>query len=115
MPALSSRSYDGAALSDSGSSLANRVAMNIVIWMGAGALIGWLTWSLLKANRERGLFVSIIIGVVGAFLGGYGLAPLFANGVAMPGEFSPLAFALAVATATGGLAVSDMVYQRLGI
>ena len=89
--------------------------MNIMIWMAAGALIGWLAWALLKANRERGVFVSVIIGIVGAFLGGYGLAPLFANSIVTSGEFSPFAFALAVATSIGSLAVSDMAYQRLGI
>ena len=89
--------------------------MNIVIWMTSGALIGWLAWALLKANCERGVFVSVIIGIVGAFLGGYGLAPLFANGIVTAGEFSPFAFALAVATSIGCLAVSDMAYQRLGI
>ncbi|MDB5924167.1 MAG: GlsB/YeaQ/YmgE family stress response rane protein [Betaproteobacteria bacterium] len=89
--------------------------MNIVIWMTAGALIGWSSWAFLKANRERGAFVSVIIGIVGAFLGGYGLAPLFANGIVTSGEFNPFAFALALATSIGCLAVSDMAYQQLGI
>jgi uncharacterized membrane protein YeaQ/YmgE (transglycosylase-associated protein family) len=89
--------------------------MNILLWMVAGGILGWLAWKLLKANKERGVLVSVNIGVVGAFFGGYGLAPLFANGALTPGEFSPFAFVLACASAIGCLAISDMAYQRLRI
>ena len=50
--------------------------MNVVAWMLAGTVIGWIGFSHLRFNPKRGLVVSIIIGIAGGLLGGAWLTPL---------------------------------------
>lgn len=43
--------------------------MGLIIWLVLGALVGWLASKIM--GREEGLLMSIIIGVVGSFLGSF--------------------------------------------
>lgn len=45
--------------------------MNIILWIVFGALAGWIASLIMKTNREQGLLTDIIVGIVGAFLGGF--------------------------------------------
>lgn len=45
--------------------------MNIILWIIMGALAGWIASLIMKTNREQGLLTDIIVGIVGAFLGGF--------------------------------------------
>ena len=35
-----------------------------------GALAGWLASIVMKTNKKQGCFLDIVVGIVGAFLGG---------------------------------------------
>jgi len=52
--------------------------MNIIIYLVAAAVIGWVA-SLIMKDRN-GLLVNIILAVIGAFLAGWFLSPLFGVG-----------------------------------
>lgn len=43
--------------------------MSVVVLLVLGGLVGWLAAKLL--GREEGLLASIVIGVVGSFIGGF--------------------------------------------
>lgn len=88
--------------------------MNVVLWILAGGLVGWVGCSALHVNAARGLVVAAIIGIVGAFFGGHVLAPIFNGAVVEPGAFSPFALLIACATAIGCTVISDMMYDRFG-
>jgi len=88
--------------------------MNVVLWLLAGGAVGWVACSALDVNAGRGLVVSAIIGVVGAFFGGHVLAPILNGATLVPGDFSPFALLMAAATAVGAVVVSDMMYERFG-
>ena len=45
--------------------------MNILLWIVFGAVAGWLASVVMKTNRAQGTLVDIVVGVVGAFLGGF--------------------------------------------
>jgi uncharacterized membrane protein YeaQ/YmgE (transglycosylase-associated protein family) len=49
--------------------------MNTIIWLIAGAFVGWLASVIMSTNRRQGLVIDIMAGLVGAFLAGYFLAP----------------------------------------
>jgi len=49
--------------------------MNIIIYLVAAAVIGWIASEIMRDRAN--LLVNIIVGVVGAFLAGYFLSPLF--------------------------------------
>ncbi len=45
--------------------------MNIILWIVMGALAGWIASLIMKTSGEQGLLTDIIVGIVGAFLGGF--------------------------------------------
>ena len=51
--------------------------INFLIWIIAGGFIGWLASLIMRTNSRQGTITDIIVGIVGAFLGGYFLTPLF--------------------------------------
>lgn len=52
--------------------------MNILIYLIAAAVIGWIATSIMHDNSN--LLMNIIIAVIGAFLAGWFLSPLFGIG-----------------------------------
>lgn len=52
--------------------------MNILIYLVAAAVIGWLASEIM--HDRSSLLINIIVAVVGAFLAGYFLSPLFGVG-----------------------------------
>ncbi len=45
--------------------------MNIILWIIFGAIAGWLASLIMKTNREQGFVLDMVVGIVGAFLGGF--------------------------------------------
>jgi uncharacterized membrane protein YeaQ/YmgE (transglycosylase-associated protein family) len=86
--------------------------MNLLIWLLAGAAIGWIACSVLNLNAARGLVVSAIIGSIGAYFGGRILAPVFVNGADEAGGFSLLALLIASASAYVVIRIADLLYRR---
>ena len=62
--------------------------INFIIWIIVGALIGWVASIIMRTNSRQGLIADIIVGIVGAFVGGYFLSPLFNVGTINEGNFS---------------------------
>jgi uncharacterized membrane protein YeaQ/YmgE (transglycosylase-associated protein family) len=48
--------------------------MNVIIWLVVGGLIGWAASTLMR-TRE-GILLNVVVGIVGAALGGWFLSPL---------------------------------------
>jgi uncharacterized membrane protein YeaQ/YmgE (transglycosylase-associated protein family) len=89
--------------------------MNIAMWILAGGLLGWLAYAHLKANEERGMIFSIIIGMVGGFFGGNVIAPMLGVVTDTPNIFSPFALFVAAASAVACLAVGNLLSKRYGV
>ena len=51
--------------------------MNLIIYLIAGAIVGYVASRIMHTNGQQGLILDIVVGVVGAFLAGYFLTPLF--------------------------------------
>ncbi|OJX43819.1 MAG: transglycosylase [Chloroflexi bacterium 44-23] len=52
--------------------------MNILIYLIVAAVIGWVATELM--HDRSSLLINIIIAIIGAFLAGYFLSPLFGVG-----------------------------------
>lgn len=57
--------------------------MGIILWIIFGALVGWIASLIMKTNEEQGALANIIVGIIGAFIGG-ALSSLF-NGPGVTG------------------------------
>lgn len=64
--------------------------MNLIIWLVVGGLIGWLASLVMKTDAQQGVILNVVVGVVGAVLGGWLLSPLLGAGTLNQGDFSLL-------------------------
>jgi len=46
------------------------MGMNILLWILFGALVGWIASLIMRTDEEQGAVANIIIGIIGAFIGG---------------------------------------------
>lgn len=89
--------------------------MNVAMWVLAGGLVGWMGYAYLKVNEDRGLVISIIIGVVGGFFGGNVLAPMLGAVTDTPNNFNLFAMVVALASAAGCLGIGNLLSNRFGV
>jgi uncharacterized membrane protein YeaQ/YmgE (transglycosylase-associated protein family) len=45
--------------------------INFIVWLLFGALVGWLASLVMRTDAQQGALLNIIVGIVGAFLGGF--------------------------------------------
>jgi uncharacterized membrane protein YeaQ/YmgE (transglycosylase-associated protein family) len=88
--------------------------INFIIWIIAGALIGWAASIIMRTNNRQGLIADIIVGIVGAFVGGYFLSPLFKVGTINEGDFSLPALLVSLGGAVILLAISKLFRNVVG-
>lgn len=62
--------------------------MNFIIWVVIGGIIGWIASMIMRTNAQQGLLLNVLVGIVGALLGGWLLAPLFGTGTINQSDFS---------------------------
>jgi uncharacterized membrane protein YeaQ/YmgE (transglycosylase-associated protein family) len=62
--------------------------MTFIMWLVLGGILGWLASIVMKTNDQQGIILNIVVGIVGAFLGGLLLAPLFGTGTINQSDFS---------------------------
>ena len=66
--------------------------LNFIIWIVVGAIVGWLASMITGRNRQQGFVMDIVVGIVGAFLGGIGYNLITGRGL----------------TATGGVDITSL-------
>lgn len=44
--------------------------INLLLWLILGALSGWIASKIMGTGAQQGLLLDIVVGIVGAFLGG---------------------------------------------
>jgi uncharacterized membrane protein YeaQ/YmgE (transglycosylase-associated protein family) len=54
--------------------------MNIIIYLIAGAIVGYIASRIMRTNSQQGLILDILVGIVGAFIAGWFLSPIFGVG-----------------------------------
>ena len=62
--------------------------INFIIWLVIGGLIGWVASMLMRTDGQQGMFLNVVVGVVGAALGGWLISPLVGVPTINQGAFS---------------------------
>ena len=62
--------------------------MNLIIWLVVGGIIGWLASFVMKTDAQQGIVLNVVVGIVGALIGGWLLSPLLGAGSVNQGDFS---------------------------
>lgn len=55
--------------------------MEIILWIIFGALSGWIASMIMKTDRAQGTLTDIVVGIVGAIIGGFIMNFLGQSGV----------------------------------
>jgi uncharacterized membrane protein YeaQ/YmgE (transglycosylase-associated protein family) len=82
--------------------------MNLIVWLLMGGLIGWIASMIMGTDAQQGILLNIVVGVVGAFLAGLLLTPLFGIGTLNQGNFSLPALLVSLVGAVGLLAIVNL-------
>ncbi|MGQ0600354.1 MAG: GlsB/YeaQ/YmgE family stress response membrane protein [Anaerolineales bacterium] len=82
--------------------------MNFIIWIVVGAIIGWIASMVMGTNARQGTLLDIVVGIVGAFLAGLLLTPLFGVGNINQGDFSLPALLVSLVGAVILLAIVNL-------
>ena len=40
--------------------------MNLIIWLIIGGVLGWLASIVMKTDGQQGIFLNVVVGIVGA-------------------------------------------------
>jgi uncharacterized membrane protein YeaQ/YmgE (transglycosylase-associated protein family) len=62
--------------------------MNFIIWIVVGGIIGWLASIVMKTDAQQGYFLNIVVGIVGALIGGWLVSPLVGSSTINQDNFS---------------------------
>ncbi len=78
--------------------------VNIIVWLILGGIIGWLASIVMRTDAQQGVILNIIVGIVGAFIGG-----IIFNHDMNGGDFSLVALLEAFVGAIILLAIVNLV------
>ena len=62
--------------------------MNFILWLIVGGIIGWIASMIMRTDAQQGIFLNIIVGIVGALLAGWLITPLVGGSTINEGNFS---------------------------
>jgi len=62
--------------------------MNLIVWLVVGGVIGWLASIVMRTDARQGVFLNVVVGIVGALIGGWLLSPLLGAATVNQGDFS---------------------------
>jgi uncharacterized membrane protein YeaQ/YmgE (transglycosylase-associated protein family) len=59
--------------------------MGFLIFLVVGGIVGWLASIYMKTDPRQGLFLNVVVGVIGAYIGGLLISPLVGIPAVNPG------------------------------
>ena len=62
--------------------------MGLIILLIVGGIVGWLASLIMRTDGQQGIFLNIVVGIVGAALAGFIITPLIGGAPITSGEIS---------------------------
>lgn len=54
--------------------------MGIIVWLIMGGVVGWIASIIMGNSAQQGIILNVVVGIVGALLGGWLIGPLLGAG-----------------------------------
>jgi len=54
--------------------------VGIIVWLIVGGIVGWLASLVMKTDAQQGIILNVVVGIVGALIGGWLIGPLLGSG-----------------------------------
>ena len=86
--------------------------MNFIIWLVMGGVIGWLASIMMKTDGQQGILLNIVVGIVGAMIGGWVLSPFVGAGTINQDNFSLPSLVVSFVGAIILLAIVNLVRRK---
>ena len=83
--------------------------MNFLIWLVVGGVIGWIASMIMKTDAQQGVILNVVVGIIGAMLGGWLLAPMLGTGTINSNDFSLASLGVSLLGAIVLLAIVNLV------
>ena len=83
--------------------------INFIIWLVIGGVIGWLASLVMRTNAAQGIVLNVIVGIVGAMLGGWLISPLLGAGTINQNDFSIMGLVVSFVGALILLAIVNLI------
>lgn len=61
--------------------------MGLILMLVVGGILGWLASMVMRTDAQQGIFLNVVVGIVGALLGGLLLSPLIGGAPITSGAF----------------------------
>ena len=71
--------------------------MGFLIWLIVGGVVGWLASLIMRTDGQQGILLNVVVGIVGAFIGGWVISPL-----------------VGVATINEGISIASVIVSLVG-
>jgi uncharacterized membrane protein YeaQ/YmgE (transglycosylase-associated protein family) len=83
--------------------------MNIIVWLLVGGVLGWLASLVMKTDGQQGIILNVVVGIVGALIAGFVIAPMFGTGTINTSDFSAAGLTVSFVGAVVLLALVNLV------
>jgi len=83
--------------------------MNLIIWLVVGGIVGWIASLIMRTDGQQGIVLNVVVGVIGALLGGWLLAPMLGTGTINSNDFSVAGLLVSLLGAVILLAIVNLV------
>ena len=82
--------------------------MGIIIAIIVGGVAGWLASIVMRRDASMGILLNVVVGIIGALIGGWLIAPLIGGSTGMSGGFDIMGFVAALIGAIILLAIVNL-------
>lgn len=83
--------------------------MGLIILLIVGGLIGWVASMIMRTDGQQGVVLNVVVGIIGAMLGGWLLAPMLGTGTINSNDFSLAGLGVSLLGAIVLLAIVNLV------
>ncbi|MCD9032781.1 GlsB/YeaQ/YmgE family stress response membrane protein [Luteimonas sp. Y-2-2-4F] len=82
--------------------------MGIIIWLIVGGIVGWLASLIMRTDGQQGIILNVVVGIVGAFIGGLVIGPLLGAPSINSGAITIMSFIVSLIGAVILLAIVNL-------
>ena len=83
--------------------------MGLILWLIIGGVVGWIASIIMKRDASQGIILNVVVGIVGAMLGGWLLGPVIGAPSINSGQISAPSLLVSLLGAVILLAIVNLI------
>jgi uncharacterized membrane protein YeaQ/YmgE (transglycosylase-associated protein family) len=83
--------------------------MTFIAIIIVGGILGWIASKIMRTDEQQGIFLNIVVGIVGAVLAGFVLTPILGGAPITSGAFDLWSLLVSLLGAIGLLAIVNLM------